>query len=58
MGAIDVNFFRFIPTARLSFGSLSHKFSILENFTRKALRKGGTPTYNFSGNTHTAGEIS
>jgi len=40
MGAIDVNFFRFIPTARLSFGSLSRKFSILGNFTRKALRKG------------------
>jgi len=39
MGAVDVNLFRFIPTAILAFGNPSRKFSVLENFTRRALQR-------------------
>jgi len=39
MGTVDFNFFRFIPAAVFAFGNPSHKFSILENFTRRALRR-------------------
>jgi hypothetical protein len=39
MGAVDVNLFHFIPTAVLAFGTPSRKFSLLENFTRRALQR-------------------
>jgi hypothetical protein len=39
MGAVGVNLFRFIPTAILAFGTPSRKFSLLKNFTRRALQR-------------------
>jgi len=39
IGTVDINLFRFIPAAILTFGNPSRKFSILENFTRRALQR-------------------